>query len=110
MNAARAELLELVKERPVCKLVLNFRDVHYISSGALGMLITLERKLGKAGIRLALCHLNPEMLEVEATKLDQLFVIEDDPAAGEAGVAIPQGVPARSARAEPVILPFKDQP
>lgn len=48
-------------------LVLNFRQVDYLASVAVGKLIALQRKVRAANGRLALCHLSPasdEVLEV----------------------------------------------
>ncbi|NJS35896.1 MAG: STAS domain-containing protein [Brachymonas sp.] len=61
------------------KLVLNFSNVEYMSSAALGKFITLNKKVQAAGGRLILCNISPAIYEVfEITKLDKLFVIKGD--------------------------------
>src|SRR5262245_53529969 len=85
----RHELFALIEQRPTCKLLLNFRDVEYVSSAALGVFITLHRRLESGGGQLVLCFLSPAIHELlKLLKLDRLFNIEDDPAAEEGGVVL----------------------
>jgi anti-sigma B factor antagonist len=73
------QLFSLVDESGRKKLLLNFGTVEYMSSAALGKLITLNKKVQTAGGRLVLCNIRPEIREVfEITKLDKLFVIKRD--------------------------------
>ena len=61
------------------KLLLNFNNVEYLSSAALGKLITLNKKLQAAGGRLILCNIDPQIYEVfEITKLDRFFNIQKE--------------------------------
>ncbi len=73
------QLFSLVDESGRKKLLLNFGNVEYMSSAALGKLITLNKKVQAAGGRLVLCNIDPQIREVfEITKLDKLFVIRGD--------------------------------
>ena len=73
------QLFGLVDESGRKKLLLNFGNVEYMSSAALGKLITLNKKVQSAGGRLVLCNIDPQIREVfEITKLDRLFVITSD--------------------------------
>jgi anti-sigma B factor antagonist len=73
------QLFGLVDESGRKKLLLNFGNVEYMSSAALGKLITLNKKVQSAGGRLVLCNIDPQIREVfEITKLDRLFVIKSD--------------------------------
>lgn len=75
------ELFQLVEQEGRQKLVLNFTAVEFLSSAALGKLITLERKAKAHGGLLKLCHIRPEIYEVFAiTKLNKLFDIKEDEA------------------------------
>jgi anti-sigma B factor antagonist len=70
------ELFRLVDDQGHRKLLLNFGNVEYLSSAALGKLITLNKKLQQNGGRLVLCNIRPEIHEVfEITKLDKFFKI-----------------------------------
>jgi anti-sigma B factor antagonist len=73
------QLFSLVDELGRKRLLLNFGNVEYMSSAALGKLITLNKKVGAAGGLLVLCNIDPAIREVfEITKLDKLFKIRTD--------------------------------
>ena len=73
------QLFSLVDELGRKKLLLNFGNVEYLSSAALGKLITLNKKLQAAGGRLILCNIDPQIYEVfEITKLNKLFNIHKE--------------------------------
>jgi anti-sigma B factor antagonist len=61
------------------KILLNFSNVEYLSSAALGKLIALNKKVKAADGRLILCSIDPNIYEVfELTRLDQILKIEAD--------------------------------
>lgn len=75
------ELARLVEVDKREKLLLNFSTVEFLSSSALGKLITLDKKVKAAGGVLKLCRIQPEIYEVFAiTKLNRLFDIMEDEA------------------------------
>ena len=75
------ELYALVEKDELKKLVLNFANVEFLSSAALGKLISFEKKVRNAKANLVLSNIRPEIYEVFAiTKLTKLFEIKDDEA------------------------------
>jgi anti-sigma B factor antagonist len=75
------ELFALVEQEQRLKILLNFANVEFLSSAALGKLITLNKKRKAAGADLKLSNIRPEIYEVFAiTKLNKLFDIEEDEA------------------------------
>jgi anti-sigma B factor antagonist len=75
------ELFQLVEVDNHDKLLLNFSSVDFLSSAALGKLITLDKKMKAHAGRLKLSNIRPEIYEVFAiTKLNRLFDIRDDEA------------------------------
>ena len=73
------QLFKLVDDDGRRKLLLNFGNVEYLSSAALGKLITLNKKVQTAGGRLILCNIDPQIYEVfEITKLDKFFNIQKE--------------------------------
>jgi len=73
------QLFSLVDSDGRRKLLLNFGNVEYLSSAALGKLITLNKKLQAQGGRLILCNIDPQIHEVfEITKLDKFFNIQKE--------------------------------
>ncbi len=67
------------------KVLLNFANVEYLSSAALGKLITANKTIGAAGGKLRLCSIHPQIYEVfKITKLNKLFnIFKDEQAALE---------------------------
>lgn len=81
------QLFGLVDQDKRKKIVLDFTNVEYLSSAALGKLITMNTKVKTAGGKLRLCCIRPDIYEVFAiTKLNKLFDIKDDQAAALAGI------------------------
>jgi len=75
------ELTRLVEVENRTQLLLNFSAVEFLSSAALGKLITLEKKVKAANGKLKLCNIQPQISEVFAiTKLNRLFDIKEDEA------------------------------
>src|SRR5437762_10420313 len=73
------QLFSLVDELGRRKLLLNFGNVEYLSSAALGKLITLNKKLQGVNGKLILCNIHPQIYEVfEITKLNKLLNIRKD--------------------------------
>ena len=76
-----AELFGLVELENRKSVLLNFADVEFLSSAALGKLITLDRKVKSHKGRMKLSNIRPEILEVfKITKLDKVFDIRKDEA------------------------------
>jgi anti-sigma B factor antagonist len=68
------------------KVLLNFNNVEFLSSAALGKLITLHKKLQGTGGKLVLCNIHQDIFEVfEITKLDKFFTIHKDEQKGLQG-------------------------
>ncbi|MCA9030048.1 MAG: STAS domain-containing protein [Planctomycetaceae bacterium] len=80
------QLFGLVEEDGRKRIILDFTNVEYLSSAALGKLITMDKKVKAAGGKLRLCSIRPDIYEVFAiTRLNKLFDIQDDQDAAMAG-------------------------
>jgi anti-sigma B factor antagonist len=72
------ELFDLVEKEDRRKIILNFGNVEFLSSAALGKLITFEKKVKRIGAELILTNISPEIFQVfSITNLDKLFKIKD---------------------------------
>ena len=72
------KLFALVAEQDKPRLVLDFARVAHMSSSALGMLITLHKRIREKDGRFALCNISSTIIEVfKITKLDQVFTIAE---------------------------------
>jgi len=77
------QLTSLVEEesgqRDCKKFLLNFGNVDFLSSAALGKLIALNKKVKGLGGRLILCNIHPDIREVfEITRLSTFITIQED--------------------------------
>jgi anti-sigma B factor antagonist len=72
------ELASVIQRKNRPKIVLNFQNVNALSSSALGMLITVNTKVGDKQGKLALASLEEPIRDVfRITKLDKAFSICD---------------------------------
>ena len=70
------ELFNLVDYDNRKKVLLDLSEVSFMSSAALGKLVTLYKKSHSNGSDLKLCGIRPEVVDVFAvTRLDRLFDI-----------------------------------
>ena len=73
-----SQLFALVEEDGRKRVILDFSNVEYLSSAALGKLITMDKKVKANSGKLRLCSIRPDIYEVFAiTKLNKLFDIKD---------------------------------
>src|SRR2546430_14546142 len=73
-----AQLYKLVDEQDKRKIVLDFEKVQYLSSQAIGIVLTMNKKLGGlSNSKLVLCGVGPRLLELlKITRLDRLLTIK----------------------------------
>ena len=77
INEVGKQLFALVDEDGRRKIVLDFSVVEYLSSAALGKLITMDKKAKGAKSKLRLCCIKPDIYEVfEITRLNKIFDIK----------------------------------
>ncbi len=68
------ELFQLVDEQNKQKIVLDFSNVRFLSSQALGILLTLNKKCKAIKGSLALCGFRDELMKIfTITRVDKLF-------------------------------------
>ncbi len=77
------DLFRLVDELGRRKLLLNFSNVEFMSSAALGKLIRLHQRLVQVSGKLILCEISKTILEIFVlTKLDKMLKIVKDEKVG----------------------------
>jgi len=88
INEIGEELTHLVEAHKPINLLLDFSNVEHLSSAALGMLITLNRRVGEFSGQLKLAGIKPQIFEVfKITRLHKVFDIYDSAAAAKASFA-----------------------
>lgn len=72
-------LFALVAESAKPRIVVDFASVGHMSSSALGMLITLHKRVREKGGALRFCNIRPAIYEVfEITRLSEVFGVLPD--------------------------------
>lgn len=88
INEIADELAGLIQKHEGIHLLLNFKNVEHMTSAALGMLITLRRKVQEARGALKLASIIPDIYEVfKITRLNQVFEIHENEAGALAAFA-----------------------
>ena len=76
------ELYQLTDAQHKQKLVLDFCNVHFLSSHALGVLLTLSKKVAAIKGKMVVCSMKGELMQVfKITGLDKMFKFFPDDAA-----------------------------
>jgi anti-sigma B factor antagonist len=82
-------LFQIVDEDKRDHLVLNFAKVQYLSSQAIGIILTLNKKLtgsSAGGQNLVLCGIGPQLMQLlKITRLDRILNIKPTVAEAVAG-------------------------
>jgi len=72
------ELFDLIEKDERKKIVLNFSNVKFLSSAALGKMITFQKKAKQSNAELILTNISSDIYQVfTITNLDKLFQIKD---------------------------------
>lgn len=72
-------IIPLIEEHDYIKLVLDFSNVHFLSSAMLGLLIRINKNVTDESGQLRLCSINEKIMGVfRITRLDKVFQIFDN--------------------------------
>lgn len=76
------DLLDELNKTTEERVILDFRNVKFMSSSMLGKLVQVNKKCGEFKVKLKLCSIDPEIRQVfKITRLDKVFDIASDEAA-----------------------------
>jgi anti-sigma B factor antagonist len=76
------DLIDLINKSTEERVILDFRNVQFMSSSMLGKLVLVQKKCKEFKAQLKMCSISPDIREVfKITKLDKLFDIEADESA-----------------------------
>jgi anti-anti-sigma factor len=85
IEALSAEILRTVEEGGHRKLVLNFANVESMTTAMVGKLVLLKQRVEAAGGRMALCGIDPFVLQIfKVLRLTDVFPIHADEQAARA--------------------------
>jgi anti-sigma B factor antagonist len=69
--------LPLIKQTPGIQLIINFKNVKFLTSSVLGLLIRISKNVIENNGTLRLCSIDPKIQDVfRITRLDKIFDIQ----------------------------------
>ena len=72
-------LMPLIAQAETKNLVIDFSNVKFLTSSALGLLIRVSKRISESSGNLRLCSIDPRILEIfRITRLDNVFDIQPD--------------------------------
>ena len=78
VSQLQERLGQVLKRVPEAKIVLDVKNVQYVSSAALGELLSAHKQLAKGQGKMCMAGVGPELLEILATtRLDAIFETYD---------------------------------
>ena len=88
LESTAQALYKIVDEEDHRKIIMDFEKVQYLSSQAIGIVLTMNKKLGAPkNSKLILCGVGPRLMELlKITRLDRLLTVKPTPVAMRAGM------------------------
>jgi len=72
-------IMSVIEQAERINLILDFRNVRFLSSAVLGLLIRVSKKVYERDGQLKLCNINPKIYEIfKITRLTKIFDIFKD--------------------------------
>jgi anti-sigma B factor antagonist len=79
IRALQEAIMSVVEQAPGLNLILDFRNVRFLSSAVLGLLIRVGKKIFESEGQLRLCNIAPKIHEIfKITRLTKIFDIYPD--------------------------------
>ncbi len=79
IQAIQESIWKVLEQAEGINLILDFRNVKFLSSAVLGLLIRVSKKVYERDSQLRLCNINPKIYEIfKITRLTKIFDIYPD--------------------------------
>jgi len=79
IHGLQSSISSVVEQTEGIKLIMDFGSVKFLSSAVLGLLIRISKRVYEGGGQLALCNIDPKILQIfKITRLTNIFDIYDD--------------------------------
>ncbi len=79
LQGLEGSFMPLIEQTPGIQLIINFKNVKFLTSSVLGLLIRISKKVYETEGTLRLCSIGQKILEVfRITRLDKIFEIYSD--------------------------------
>ena len=78
ITAIESSVMPLIEKTDGVNLIINFRNVKFLTSSALGLLIRISKRAYENNGKMLLCTIAPKIYQIfEITRLDKVFSIYD---------------------------------
>ena len=78
ITAIENSVMPLVEKTDGINLIINFSNVKFLTSSALGLLIRISKKSYENNGKMLLCNIDPRIYQIfEITRLNKVFAIYD---------------------------------
>jgi anti-sigma B factor antagonist len=72
-------IMPVIEQSEQVHFILDFRNVQFLSSAVLGLLLRISKKVYEKNSTLRMCGINPKIYEIfKITRLNRIFDIYDD--------------------------------
>ena len=79
IQTLQESIMSVIEQSERINLILDFRNVRFLSSAVLGLLIRISKKVYESDGQLKLCGINPKIYEIfKITRLTRIFEIYKD--------------------------------
>jgi len=79
IQALQDTIVSVIEQAERINMILDFCNVQFLSSAALGLLIRISKKIYERNGQLKLCNIAPKIYEIfKITRLNQIFDIYED--------------------------------
>ncbi len=79
INALQESIMSVIEQSPKINLILDFKNVKFLSSAVLGLLIRISKRIYEIEGHLRLCNISPKIYEIfKITRLTKTFDIYKD--------------------------------
>lgn len=76
IQGLEGSFMPLIEQEEHIQLIIDFTNVKFLTSSALGLLIRISKKIYEQNGKLRLCAIDPKIMEVfRITRLDKIFEI-----------------------------------
>ena len=76
IQALESSIMPLIENSHGINLIINFSNVKFLTSSALGLLIRISKKIYEMEGKLLLCCIDPKIYQIfEITRLNEVFAI-----------------------------------
>jgi anti-sigma B factor antagonist len=79
IKSLQESIMPVIEQSEQVHFILDFRNVKFLSSAVLGLLLRVSKKIYEKNSTLRMCNINPKIYEIfKITRLNKIFDIYDE--------------------------------